>query len=314
MAIRSTNSITSFDITLLSRYRTELMGLAAIGIICCHTQANGVVMPGWLWQIFSLGQLGVSMFFLLSGMGIWYSLQSLLLTEMRGAKRWYAKRYTKLFVPFLLIAVPFFGYMAVTGDHSIWWFLSRISTVQFWIGGGGAWFVSVLVVCYLLSPGWEWLLRKAGHRTLLSAALFLAIFFFGHLFMNHAEESAFYFAGFWIAPYVKRGVKIPWIPIVIASVALYLACVKFAPLQGLPRVFFLLPVVVILPCIVFDFLCMKSINKGFRFMGNITLESYLLNVTLPQLGLSYLYVVLFGIPLAWVIHQISKRLTSKILK
>lgn len=60
----------SINLQLLSRHRTELMGLSALGIIACHTQANGVVMSGWLWQIFSLGQLGVSVFFFLSGMGI----------------------------------------------------------------------------------------------------------------------------------------------------------------------------------------------------------------------------------------------------
>lgn len=303
-----------FSLSHLSSYRTELMGLAAIGIICCHTHARGVEMPGWLWQLFSLGQLGVSIFFLLSGMGIWYSLQNISLIELWRAKKWYVKRYVKLFVPFLLIVVPCGSYAAITGGHSLWWFLLRISTIQFWINGEGAWFVSVLVVCYLLSPGWEWLLRKVRHRTLLSAAWFLAIFCFGHLFMKHAEESAFYFAGFWIAPYVKRGLRIPWISIVAASMAMYLACIIFAPLQGLPRVFFLLPVVVILPCIVFDFSRMKSINKGFRFMGNITLESYLLNTSLPIFGLSYLYVVLIGIPLAWIIHKISDFMTSKILK
>ena len=314
MAIRINNSITSFDLSHLSHYRTELMGLAAIGIICCHTQANGVEMPGWLWQIFSLGQLGVSMFFLLSGMGIWYSLQNISSFELGGAKKWYFKRYVKLFVPFLLIMMPCCGYAAIMGNHDLWWFLLRISTIQFWINGGGAWFVSVLVVCYLLSPGWEKLLRKIGHRTLLSATMFFVICCFGHLLMNRAQEAALYFAGFWLAPYVKRGLKIPWIPIVIASVMMYLACVIYIPLQGLPRVFFLLPVVVLLPCIVFDFSRMKPINKGFRFMGNITLESYLLNTSLPIFGLSYLYVVLIGIPLAWIIHKISDFLTSKILK
>jgi len=308
------NRYTFFSLSLLSRYRTELMGLAAIGIICCHTHARGVEMPGWLLQIFSLGQLGVSIFFLLSGMGIWYSLQNMSLIEGWGIKKWFIKRYVKLFVPFLLITVPCSCYCLIMENHSLWWFLLGVSTIRWWINGVGAWFVSVLVVCYLLSPGWEWVLRRVKHRTLLSAALFLAIFCFGHLFMNHAEESAFYFVGFWIAPYVKRSVRIPWIPVVLASVAMYLACVIYAPLQGLPRVFFLLPVVVILPCIVFDFSRMKSINKGFRFMGNITLESYLLNTSLPIFGLSYLYVVLIGIPLAWVIHTTSDYLTSKILK
>ena len=62
------------DLSLLSKYRTELMGFSAIGILMCHACGNDVAMPIVLYQICSLGQLGVSIFFLLSGMGMYYSL------------------------------------------------------------------------------------------------------------------------------------------------------------------------------------------------------------------------------------------------
>lgn len=63
------------DLSLLSKYRTELMGFSAIGILMCHACGNHVAMPSIIFQICSLGQLGVSIFFLLSGMGMYYSLQ-----------------------------------------------------------------------------------------------------------------------------------------------------------------------------------------------------------------------------------------------
>ena len=69
------------DLSLLSKYRTELMGFSAIGILMCHATGNNVAMPSVLWQICSLGQIGVSIFFLLSGMGMYYSL---LKTERGG--------------------------------------------------------------------------------------------------------------------------------------------------------------------------------------------------------------------------------------
>lgn len=64
----------TIDLSLLSKYRTELMGFSAIGIIMCHACGNNVAMPSILWQICSLGQLGVPIFFLLSGLGMYYSL------------------------------------------------------------------------------------------------------------------------------------------------------------------------------------------------------------------------------------------------
>ena len=72
---------TQISLSILSKYRTELMGFSAIGILMCHATGNNVAMPSVLWQICSLGQIGVSIFFLLSGMGMYYSL---LKTERGG--------------------------------------------------------------------------------------------------------------------------------------------------------------------------------------------------------------------------------------
>ena len=125
-----------FSLSLLSTYRTELMGLSAVGIIACHAGGNHVMMPSWLSHILGLGQLGVSVFFLLSGIGIWYSLQNDVnksCLEWVGVIQWYKKRYIKLFVPYLLIATPCFAYSTIVGNRGFRFFLFHISTIQFWI-------------------------------------------------------------------------------------------------------------------------------------------------------------------------------------
>ena len=62
------------QLQLLSKYRTELMGVGAICILLCHSVGRDVLMPGFLSQILSYGNIGVDIFLLSSGMGMFYSL------------------------------------------------------------------------------------------------------------------------------------------------------------------------------------------------------------------------------------------------
>ena len=52
------------DLSLLSKYRTELMGFSSTSILMCHDCGNNVAMTNFLYPICSLGQLGVSVFIL----------------------------------------------------------------------------------------------------------------------------------------------------------------------------------------------------------------------------------------------------------
>ena len=80
-----TNNLKLNDI---SKFRTELMGISAIMILICHTPINGIKMPKLLEYILVQGQIGVDIFLLLSGMGLWYSLNS-----YKGKLRyWYRNR------------------------------------------------------------------------------------------------------------------------------------------------------------------------------------------------------------------------------
>lgn len=58
----------------LSRYRTELMGLSALLILICHSTLY-IYMPSIVVYALSVANIGVDLFFFLSGMGMWYSLQ-----------------------------------------------------------------------------------------------------------------------------------------------------------------------------------------------------------------------------------------------
>ena len=66
----------SFKVQEISKYRTELMGVATLLVIFGHSAGNGVVMPGWMESLCGLASVGVDIFLLVSGLGLWYSLRS----------------------------------------------------------------------------------------------------------------------------------------------------------------------------------------------------------------------------------------------
>ena len=64
----------TFPLHKISEYRTELMGLSAIMILICHAEGNDLAMPYYLRLIMAQGGIGVDIFLLLSGVGMYYSL------------------------------------------------------------------------------------------------------------------------------------------------------------------------------------------------------------------------------------------------
>ena len=68
----------------LSTYRTPLMGMATLMIIACHAPASGVVLPQVLSRLLTMGNYGVDLFLLLSGIGVYYSLSKQSATSLGG--------------------------------------------------------------------------------------------------------------------------------------------------------------------------------------------------------------------------------------
>lgn len=73
-----------FHVSDISQYRTELMGVATLLVIFGHSAGNGVAMPGWMESLRGLASVGVDIFLLVSGLGLWYSLRKSDLTARGG--------------------------------------------------------------------------------------------------------------------------------------------------------------------------------------------------------------------------------------
>ena len=133
-------------IALLSTYRTQLMGIATLMIIICHTHAT-VELPHIISKIFNYGNLGVDIFLLLSGIGCYYSLR-----KRKDKFAFWHRRITRLLIPYLLITLPFAIFALAIGQENILDFVWRMTAMEFWLYHKGAWFVSLMIPLYLISP------------------------------------------------------------------------------------------------------------------------------------------------------------------
>lgn len=92
----------------LADYRTELMGFTAIMILFCHACPYGVSVPGVWNRILAYENLGIEIFFFLSGIGISFSL-----SRKGSITHWYYKRFVRIIVPYLAIAIPWYVISAI---------------------------------------------------------------------------------------------------------------------------------------------------------------------------------------------------------
>ena len=80
------------------------MGIATLLVIFGHSVGNGVAMPRWMESLCGLSSVGVDIFLLVSGLGLWYSLTSLNGNNVQqGVRCWYLRRYKRILIPYLII-------------------------------------------------------------------------------------------------------------------------------------------------------------------------------------------------------------------
>lgn len=92
-----------FNVQNISKYRGQLMGIATLLVIFGHSVGNGVAMPRWMESLCGLSSVGVDIFLLVSGLGLWYSLTSLNGNNFEMVNIWYLRRYKRILIPYLII-------------------------------------------------------------------------------------------------------------------------------------------------------------------------------------------------------------------
>lgn len=169
--------------TLLSQNKKTLMGLAALFILIYHTYAK------FLMCIFVLGEVegyvsrilffGVDIFFMLSGLGIAYSL------SRNSILRFYFNRLKRILPPVIIVCII----MALIDKWPLDTFINRVTgKFVFEDVYSFIWFYPAIVIFYLISPV-LYKLAKLFKNKYVCALLFLIIYIVGAKLLYNAYGS-----------------------------------------------------------------------------------------------------------------------------
>lgn len=141
----------TLDLQIISKYRKELMGIAIVFIMLCHSNISFKVQL--LSEPFSIPvsqfmQIGVDIFLILSGLGCAFSFYG----DSRPMA-FYRKRLLRILPTYVLITAVWILFQVAVENASASEMLFRFSLISFLTDGVlTAWFVAAILVFYMLFP------------------------------------------------------------------------------------------------------------------------------------------------------------------
>lgn len=324
----------------LSLRRTQLMGVAALMILVCHASASHVLMPHWLSKLMDLGNYGVDIFLLLSGLGLYYSLDKNPITSIWGGVIYLKRRCYRILIPYWIVYVPYCIVFLLLGIYSFGKSLLCLSAMEYWLFHRGAWFVSLILILYLLAPAlyrliseknsWAWTIVLISVITVLCKINVGIPDRYNVLFNIQFAFSRV--PSFVLGMVAGRACKENKTITVIWLVALAIAGLALAKVLrlGYLTAWMIIPLVVYVINVILEWAQESWIKESMTFLGKISLESYLTNIALGSMlstlvpayissplfygkYLQYAIVIVVGLLLAWVISRISAKWTGKLL-
>ena len=324
----------------ISKYRSELMGFAIIIVMLFHVPLSRLDP---FFGLRRMGNLGVDIFFFLSGIGLWYSW-----AKQQDWRRFYLNRALRIYPAWLIVAGYFYisrfhgittaSYVDLAGDIIVNW--------DFWLHDELTfWYVPATMMLYLFAPPYMELVRRHPiYRWLVVLPLMWCIIVQYvapvHQAVGHIEifwsRVPIFFLGINFAEAVRQKREIDkqawWMIIGLFALSLW-ACIWLEqmrhgrfPLYTERMLYIVLAITTILIMSkVFDWLCGSKagtyVNKWFAWVGGISLEIYLVHVQfvlnpLQQYRLGYwptfFATLAISLPVAWIISKVCSVVINKL--
>ncbi len=329
----------ALNFSSFSLYRNAVYGVAAIWIVLFHGIQMGRVHFGpelqWLRDIYWMGNAGVDIFILLSGIGLYFSL-----SKKPNLGRFYYKRLVRIYLPYLIIVVPYIAVRTLIMNYDLGRFFRAAFAVNFWIGENDPvdfWYISTILALYLLYPLIHWFIhhREKGSliRTIVLAAVTVAVtitlFFLApdvyHILDRALPRLTLFIVGCYMGKVVKEKRRLPvWLIIVSAAVLIVGAFIYGGDvLMGLPYRYYGVLIgfaATVVFSQLFVLLAKIRLDKVFAFFGTISLEIYLASIigrklfwetpyyAEPHAFANYMVAMVIAIAVAYLVNLVQKPL------
>lgn len=316
------------ELAHISKYRDELMGTAILFIVFFH-----VALPrgDMFFGLKRMGNIGVDMFFFLSGVGLWYSWSG-----QPGAGRFLLRRFLRIYPAWLVMASLYYvpryiqgagsssGIADLAGDILVNW--------DFWLHDELTfWYIPAIMVLYLFAPGYMTLIgRYPSYRWLPVAMMVWCVLVqwvapirvtVGHLEIFWSRVPIF-FIGIGMGEQIRLNRTVEgeslWCILLVFVMTLSGCIYMEQQLHGRFPLF--IERMMYIPLTVCGILLLNRlfailpprVNASLRFTGMLSLEIYLIHVHfvlvhIEKLHLHYWFrfflCMATTLPLAWLLNK-----------
>lgn len=331
--------MTNFNWKSVMKYRNFLYGLAAVWIVFFHIH-DMIRIPksGALMRFLHLGNISVDIFIFLSAVGLSFSI------EKNSLKDFYKNRFLRLWVPFLIICVPYYMWRdSVTGItlERIQCFFLDVTAVNFWLKQKVPfWYVSLATAMYLFYPLLYQLYRKNKKYILITGivCVLAEIILMENGIFTHAEKALsripIILIGIYMSDIIKENREITKKHLVFSAVLFVLSLITYLILDPIVYVmykrfiyaFMTVPMLVLIAYLmeqIKELKVQEKIYKFFCFFGGFSLELYLVHNAITRIlkyydlrhypaYTYYLWIFPVSVVLAIMYNRLAEVIVNKI--
>lgn len=147
------------NLSLISKYRTQIMGAAMMWIMWFHSPFYG--KTDVFHFIHNIGFYGVDMFLMVSGLGLYFSMR-----KSKGAGEFYKKRLLRILPAYLIVTICWYAFYKT--DLSFGDKLLSVLGINYFRGSIYGrpeyfdWFLPTLMALYLIVPWYDKLFQRVS--------------------------------------------------------------------------------------------------------------------------------------------------------